>query len=218
VNLTNISRRYLGINKKKIDLTTGTWQDNPGCPINITLVSTSDVRAQGRWTWQMRQGGRWVSFQCDYFLGREIDRRRFCSIGLWIPSHHDSDHCAIVAKIYSGSEKKMKAYRRRHHHFPIKLPRGPQGELEPLFEELCSDVAPPLVRERPTNQLISDSTWVLVNHWAALRRAGKLNQRGSHIIGRQIKAALAKDCKQHAANVGDKIEGLQSAGELKEAW
>ncbi len=62
------------------------------------------VRAQGRWTWQMRQGGRWVSSQCDYFLGREIDRRRFCSIGLWIPSHHDSDHRAIVAKIYSGSE------------------------------------------------------------------------------------------------------------------
>ncbi len=26
----------------KIDLTTGAWQDNPGCPINITLVSTSD--------------------------------------------------------------------------------------------------------------------------------------------------------------------------------
>ena len=42
VNLTNISRQYIGINKMKIDLTTGTWQDNPGCPINITLVSTSD--------------------------------------------------------------------------------------------------------------------------------------------------------------------------------
>jgi hypothetical protein len=26
----------------KIDQTTGTWQDNLGCPINITLVSTSD--------------------------------------------------------------------------------------------------------------------------------------------------------------------------------
>jgi hypothetical protein len=26
----------------KIDLTTGTWQDNPGCPINIISVSTSD--------------------------------------------------------------------------------------------------------------------------------------------------------------------------------
>jgi hypothetical protein len=42
VNLTNISRQYLGINKMKIDLVTGTWQDNPGCTINITLVSTSD--------------------------------------------------------------------------------------------------------------------------------------------------------------------------------
>ncbi len=46
MNLTNISRQYLGINKMKIDLTTGTWQDNPGCPINITLVSTSDVGIQ----------------------------------------------------------------------------------------------------------------------------------------------------------------------------
>jgi hypothetical protein len=46
VNLTNILRRYLGINKTKIDLTTGTWQDNPGCPINITLVSTSDDVSQ----------------------------------------------------------------------------------------------------------------------------------------------------------------------------
>ena len=101
------------------------------------------ARAQGRWTWRMRRGGRWVSSQCDYFLGREIDRRRFCSIGLWMPSHHDSDHRAIVAKIYSGSEKRMKAYQRRRHHFPTKLPRGPQGELETLFEELRLDVAPP---------------------------------------------------------------------------
>jgi hypothetical protein len=41
VNLTNISRH-----KMKIDLTTGTWQDNPGCPINITSVSTSDAWCQ----------------------------------------------------------------------------------------------------------------------------------------------------------------------------
>jgi hypothetical protein len=32
----------------KIDLTTGTWQDNPRCPINITLVSTSDGLASPR--------------------------------------------------------------------------------------------------------------------------------------------------------------------------
>jgi hypothetical protein len=59
---------------------------------------------------------------------------------------------------------------------------------------------------------------VLVDHRAALRRAGKLNQRGSRVIGRKIKAALVKDGKQRVANVGDKIEGLLLAGELKEAW
>jgi hypothetical protein len=30
----------------KHDLTTGTWQDDPGCPISIILVTTSDVIAR----------------------------------------------------------------------------------------------------------------------------------------------------------------------------
>jgi hypothetical protein len=101
------------------------------------------ARARGRWTWRMRRGGRWVSSQCDYFLGREIGRRRFRSVALRVPCHHDSDHRAIVVKIYSGAEKELKAYQRRFSKFPIRLPRGPQGELETLFEELCLDVAPP---------------------------------------------------------------------------
>ena len=32
---------------------------------------------RGRWTWRMRREGRWISSQCNYFLGRETDRRRF---------------------------------------------------------------------------------------------------------------------------------------------
>jgi hypothetical protein len=104
---------------------------------------------RGCWRWWMRRGGRWVSSQCDYFLGREIDRRRFCNISLRMPSHHDSDHHAINAKIYSGAKKEMKAYRQWRLRFPIKLPCGPQGELENLFEELCVDVAPPLKRRDP---------------------------------------------------------------------
>jgi hypothetical protein len=101
------------------------------------------ARARGRWTWQMRWGGRWVSSQCDYFLGREINRRRFCNISLRMPSHHDSDHCATIAKFYSGDEKKMKTYQQRRHRFLIKLHRGPQRELETLFQKLCVDVVPP---------------------------------------------------------------------------
>ncbi len=157
--------------------------------VSCQLKQHCRAKAWGRWTWRMRQGGRWVSSQCDYFLRREIDRRRFCSVALRMPCHHDSDHCAVVAKICSGAEKKLKAYRRRFSKFQIRLPRGPQGKLETLFEVLCLDVAPPPKRERPKNQWISDSTWVLIDQRAALRRAGKLNQCGARVIRRRIKAA-----------------------------
>ncbi len=80
------------------------------------------------------------------------------------------------------------------------------------------DVAPTPERERHKNQWISDSTWVLINQRAALRQAGKLNQCEARVIERRIKAALKGDHKQRAATVGDKIEGLLAAGEVKEAW
>jgi hypothetical protein len=37
----------------------------------------SGKRLRGGWTWRMRRGGRWISSQCNYFLGRETDCRRF---------------------------------------------------------------------------------------------------------------------------------------------
>jgi hypothetical protein len=66
--------------------------------------------------------------------------------------------------------------------------------------------------------MVSNGTWVLIECWVALRKAAKLNQCGSRVIGRQAKAALASDHKECATNVGDKIEGFMAAGELKEAW
>ncbi len=134
------------------------------------------ARAWGHWAWRMRQGGRSVSSQRDYFLRREIDRRRFCNISLQMPSHHDSDHYTIVAKIYSGAKKKIKVYRQRCHRYQIKLPRGPQGELETIFEELCVDVAPPLKRRDPTiNGFPKKSGCSSINGW----RWGKLGSSTS---------------------------------------
>ncbi len=45
-------------------------------------------RLWGRWTWWMRREGRWISSQCNYFLGRETNRRSKCLattpiIALW---------------------------------------------------------------------------------------------------------------------------------------
>ena len=91
---------------------------------------------RGRWTWRMRRGGRWITSQCDYFLARRADRRKFRGVRLRTPFHHDSDHRAIITGIRVGSATKMAAYRRRMARFPVQLPRGPQTELCSLFKEL----------------------------------------------------------------------------------
>jgi hypothetical protein len=47
---------------------------------------------RGRWTLRMRRGRRWVTPQCDYFLGRATNRRKFRSVRLRTPYNHNSDH------------------------------------------------------------------------------------------------------------------------------
>jgi hypothetical protein len=68
----------------------------------------SGKRLRGRWTWRMRREGRWISSQCDYFLGRETDRRRFWRVSVRMPRYH-SDHRALVAVIYAEGGGGIKA-------------------------------------------------------------------------------------------------------------
>jgi hypothetical protein len=58
----------------------------------------SGKRLQGRWTWRMRRGGRWISSQCNYFLGRETNCRRFQCVSIQMPLYY-SNHHALVAVI-----------------------------------------------------------------------------------------------------------------------
>jgi hypothetical protein len=53
--------------------------------------------SHGQWTWQMRRRRRWVSSQCDYFLGRATDLERFWGVSIRMPFCHDSNHPALVA-------------------------------------------------------------------------------------------------------------------------
>jgi len=49
-------------NKMKHDLTTGTWQDDTGCPISIVLAATSDAPlpvGQQRWQHGNVNGSPW---------------------------------------------------------------------------------------------------------------------------------------------------------------
>jgi hypothetical protein len=181
------------------------------------FLQKSHGHMRRRLTWRIRRGRRWVTSQCDYSLGRATDHRKFCSIRLRTPYNHDSDHRAIITKIHVASATKMTAYWKGLAKFPIRLPRGPQDELTTLFEELCLDVMALPTQAQSCNQWISAHTWALINKRAAPRQQGKLSQRATHLIGRQIAAGLKGDRAKGAAAAVEKIEGHLVAGEPKEA-
>jgi hypothetical protein len=126
-------------------------------------------RLRGRWTWQMRRGGRWISSQCDYFLGRETDHRRFRRVSVQMPCYY-SDHCALVAVIYAeGGGRELKQYQWRTQQFPLFLPRGPMSQLNAAYKGLKQDVVCHPPRERPANIWITNKTWKIVDMHALLR-------------------------------------------------
>jgi len=175
--------------------------------------------ARGRWTWRQRRLGRWVSSRPDYFMASDEVRGKFRRVGCRTLRHHDSDHRAIVGRLYAGRRGKLRRYRKRRQRFPVALPRaGPRTHGEALFEELKGACEPPPARQRPANAWISDATWVLVDRRAALRRGGWLSQAASRRLGRQINSQLKADRQQRVEDVADKIEGHLAAGELAEAW
>ena len=111
--------------------------------------------SRGRWTWSMMREGRHVSSQPDYFLAREEDRRDFRGVTAMSPRHHDSDHRAVIATVYTGSGRRLKRYKRRRSCFPIRLQkRGPRTHAEQLFEELKVECDPPPLWERTVNSWI----------------------------------------------------------------
>jgi hypothetical protein len=174
-------------------------------------------RLWGRWTWRMRREGRWISSQCNYFLGRETDHRRFRRVSVRMPCYH-SDHSALVAVIYAEGGEELKRYCRRMQQFPLSLPRGPRTQLDSGYKELLQHVVCPPPRERPANKWITDATWKVVNYCAMLRRKGMISQAAARNLGQKIKACLKADCLTQAATTASNVEGCLAAGEYIEAW
>ena len=144
--LPQVKQTLIECSKGHIPLLLGDLNVNLRAPrvvedvVGVTNLSTHSCQqscghTQGRWMWRITRGRRWVTSQCDYFLGRATNRRKFPSVRLCIPYNHNSDHCAIIAKICAGSVTKMTTYCKQMARFPIALPPGPQDELTTLFDE-----------------------------------------------------------------------------------
>jgi hypothetical protein len=111
-----------------------------------------DNRHWGRWTWWMRREGRWISSQCNYFLGRETDHRGFWHISIQMPCYH-SNHRALVAVIYAARGEKLKRYHRQTQHFPLSLLHGPWTQLNAECKELLQHVVCPISQGAPHQQM-----------------------------------------------------------------
>ncbi len=144
----------------------------------------SGNRLRGKWTWRMRREGRWISSQCNYFLGRETDRRRFRRVSVQMPRYH-SDYRALVAVIYAEGGEELKQYRRRTQRFPLSLPHGPRTQLDAGYEKLLQHVVCPPPREHPANKWITDATWKVVDYRTMLRRKGMLSQAAVRNLGQK---------------------------------
>ncbi len=176
-------------------------------------------RSRGQWTWRMRKGRRWVSSQCDYILGRETNLGRwFWRVSIRMPFCHDSNHRALVAEICAGGGREMAKYRKRYHHFPLKIPRGPRIERASKYKELCLDVTPPPMREHPANQWILNKTWAAVDKQATMHRKGHLTTIITRWMGHEIKSLLPADCKHCSANATSTVKSHLGNGAVKEAW
>jgi hypothetical protein len=77
----------------------------------------SGKRLWGRWMWQMRREGRWISSQCTYFLGRETNRRRFRHISIRMPCYYSLPLQSLRSGCHylrcGGGGGELKWYRRR---------------------------------------------------------------------------------------------------------
>jgi hypothetical protein len=92
----------------------------PGTSANVGETAPGEVDMADE------EGGRWISSQCDYFLGRETDCRRFWCVSIQMPCYY-SNHRALVTVIYAegggGENNRIKS---GHKDYPAPNPGAPQ--------------------------------------------------------------------------------------------
>ena len=87
-----------------------------------------------------------------------------------------------------------------------------------FFEQLVAEVEKPEKRDRPENLWIRQSTWLLVDQRASIRKEGKLDHREARCYSRRIKVARKEDRNHRARWVGKAIMLALEEGNSREAW
>ena len=185
-----------------------------------SFASTRTSTIKGRWTWRQRQLGRWISSKPDYLLAPPCVRKRLRVARPRQLRHHDTDHRAIVAKLWvRGGRRGMENYRRKARRNPLLNGlRRPLRRSEQLFEELRHTVARREQRSHPRNAWISARTWALVDNRTRLRRNGSLTGRACRQSSRRISASFQTDRVARARRAGEAIKAALDDNDTKLAF
>ncbi len=91
---------------------------------DLTINLRSRSHTQRRWMWRMRRGRRWVTSQCDYFLGWATNHRKFCSVCLHHPFNHASDHQAIIIKFAWEAQQRWQSIASKWQNSQLNSPKA----------------------------------------------------------------------------------------------
>ena len=129
---------------------------------------------RGRWTWRRakeeatRAGDRrWVRSRPDYILFPAQERRRIKRCRWVLPPHHNSDHRALIVKVWGS--RGIKRYVKERETLPVQPPEaGERSEGEEIFARLAATIAKPEKRDRAVSSWIRPGTWALVDPRASM--------------------------------------------------
>ena len=139
-------------------------------------------------------------------------------VGFKTPRYLDSDHRAVVAKVWVGGQRKLREYRRVRQRFPLTLAVGPQDEDTTTFALLAAKCIEPKSKAPKGKDWVREGTWTLIPKQASLLQSGCCNQAAARRMKRKIHGALKADKQRLTEDVGAKIVAELGAGKVQEAF
>ena len=111
-----------------------------------------------------------VQSRTDYILG--TDQSLFWNVSVRDP-RHNTNHYMVLGCLRNAPKRENAKYLTGRKKLPLQPPKNPTRE-DGIFAALQRDVPKPHVRERRTNEWISEETWRLVDERVSARQGTRV--------------------------------------------
>jgi hypothetical protein len=125
----------------------------------------------------------------------------------------------VVGSVSLAPKQDSESYLKARKKFPLCMKKsGPQTKANSMFQEIKSFVETVCRPARTRTWWISETTWQMIDRWAAIRENYKSQCIIVRRLSRRIAKAIKADRKQRTKNAGQAIEYMLKKYNLKGAW